>query len=205
MSAKDVSRFAQTSLTQDVYKRVLLSGHHIRSYNIRIGSSKRLLRTIRNNKISFAFDDKGFSQNDGIHCLPFGHLEIKGRQMHREILEDDEWGEMTSERKPQKVVQVGLLESGTSQFLLATFHRFQTLMLTVNQASIKPKHKSQMRYSPLLTLECINLIARKVNWKKSLTPMQKERHIQVLDKETLSFTTKLKKIPIDTSIQTMTM
>ena len=93
-SAKGVSRFTQTSLKRDVYKRVLLSGHHMRSNNIRIGSSKHLLQTIRNNKKSLsAFDDKRFIQNDGIHCLPFGHFEIRDWQLHRENLEDDDWGD----------------------------------------------------------------------------------------------------------------
>ena len=102
MSAKDVSRFAQTSLKQDVYKRVLLSGHHMRSNNIRISSSKRLLQTIRNNKISWsAFDDKRFSQNDGILCLPFGHFEIKALEMHLEIQDDDEWGDDERKKTPK--------------------------------------------------------------------------------------------------------
>ena len=102
MSAKGVSRFAQSSLKHDVYKRVLLSGHHMRSNNIRIGSSKHLLQTIRNNKISLsAFDDKRFIQNDGIYCLPFGHFEIRDWQLHREILEDDDWGDEEREEAPE--------------------------------------------------------------------------------------------------------
>ena len=102
MSAKGVSRFAETSLKLDVYKRVLLSVHHKRSNNIRIGFSKHLIRTIRNNKKSLsAFDDKRFIQNGGIHCLPFGHFEIGDWQLHREILEDDDWGDEEQEEAPE--------------------------------------------------------------------------------------------------------
>ena len=101
LSAKGVSRFAQTSLKHDVYKRVLLSGHHKRSNKIRIGSSKHL-QTIRNNKISLsAFDDKRFKQDDSIHCLPFGHFEIRDWQLHREILEDEDWGDEKREDAPE--------------------------------------------------------------------------------------------------------
>ena len=86
MSAKGVSRVAQFSQKHDVYKRLLLSGHHMRSNNIRIGSSKYFLQIIRNNKILLsAFDDKRFIQNDGIHRLPVGHFEIGDWQLHREI------------------------------------------------------------------------------------------------------------------------
>ena len=92
MSAESVSRFPQTSLKYDVYKRVL-SGHHMRSKNIRIAFSK-YLQSIRNKKISLiAFDDKHFIQNGRIPCLPSGHVEIRDWQVHREILEDDDWGD----------------------------------------------------------------------------------------------------------------
>ena len=101
MSAKGVSRFAKTSLKHDVYKRVLLSGYHMRSNNIRIGSSKHLLQTIRNSIISLsAFDHKRFIENDGIHCLPFGHFQIRDWQLHRVILEDDDWGDEEREEAP---------------------------------------------------------------------------------------------------------
>ena len=103
MSAKGVSRLAQSSLEHDVYKRVPLKGHHMRTNNIRIGSLKHLLRTIRNNKITLsAFDDKQFKQNDGTHCLPFGHFEIGDKQLHKEILEDDGWGDEEREKTPEK-------------------------------------------------------------------------------------------------------
>ena len=205
MSAKGVSWFAQTSLKHGVYKRVLLSGHHMRS-NISIGSSKHLLQTIRNNKIPLsAFDDKRFIQNDGILCLLVGNFEIRNWQLHREILEEDDWGDEEQE-KPQKLVQLGLLLSGTSQFpLVAMIRRFQTMMLTVNEATMKLKQKFQMRYSFLLTLEFINEITPKVNWKKSLISMNKQWHIQLLDKETLSLRTELKKNPFEILIQTKTM
>ena len=85
MPAKGVSRLAQNSLKHDVYKRGLLSGHNIRSNKIRTGSSKHLLQTTRNNKISLsAFDDKRFIENDGKHCLPFGHYEATDWQVHRD-------------------------------------------------------------------------------------------------------------------------
>ena len=54
MSAKGLSWFDQTSLKHDVYKRILRRGHHTRSNNIRIGSPKQLLPSIRNNKISLS-------------------------------------------------------------------------------------------------------------------------------------------------------
>lgn len=93
MSAKGVSRFAQTSLKHGIYKNVLESGLYTRSYNTRIGSSKHLLQTIRSNKIALsAFDDKRYIENDGIHCLPFGHHDIRDVQIEREILEDSTWG-----------------------------------------------------------------------------------------------------------------
>ena len=102
MSAKGVSPLAQTSLKHEVYKRVLLSGHHMGSNNIRIGSSKHLLETIRNNKISLsAIHDKRFIQDDGTHCLPFGHFEIRDWQLHRKILEDDDWGDEKRKEAPE--------------------------------------------------------------------------------------------------------
>ena len=101
MSAKGVSRFAQTSLKLDVYKRVLLSGHNLRSNNVRIGSSKHLLRTIRNNKIPLsAFDDMRIIENDGIHCLPFGHHEIRDWQ----VIERS-WKTMTGEEERKETLE----------------------------------------------------------------------------------------------------
>ena len=115
-------------------------------------------------------------------------------------------GEMESERKHKQLVQLGLLLSGTSHFPLVTmFRRFQTLMPTVNEGAMKLKHKFRMRYSLLLTLECINQITPKENWKKSLTSTNKQRHIEPLDKETLPLRTKLKKILFKISIKTMMM
>ena len=101
MSAKGLSRFAQFSLKHDVYKRVLLSSHHMRSNN-KIGSSKLLLQTIRINKISLsAFDDRRFIQNDGIPCLPFCPYEIRDWQVHREILEKDDWADEERGKTPE--------------------------------------------------------------------------------------------------------
>ena len=52
-------------------------------------------------------------------------------------------GEMKSERKTQKLVQPGLLLSGTSQFpLVAVSRRFQTMVLTANEATMKLKQIS---------------------------------------------------------------
>ena len=116
-------------------------------------------------------------------------------------------GEIKSGRKPQKLVQLALLLSATSQFPLVAnlFRCFQTMMLTVNKATMNLKHKFQMKLSLLLTFECINEITPKVNWKKSLTSMNKQRHIQLPDEETLSLRTKLKKILFENSIPTMMM
>ena len=91
---KGVSRFAQVSLKHDFYKCVLVSGHHMRSNNRKIRSSKQLLQTIHSNKnFVSACQDKLFIQNDGIVCITFGHYEIGDWQLHRKILEDDDWGD----------------------------------------------------------------------------------------------------------------
>ena len=93
MSAKGVSRFAQTSLKHNVYREVLLSGDVMRSINIRIGSMNHALQTVQNNKVSLsAFDDKRFILNDGINCLPFGHIDIRDYHIYRAIADDDDWG-----------------------------------------------------------------------------------------------------------------
>ena len=66
----------------------------MKSNNIKIGSSKHLLQTVRNIKISLSsFDDKHSIQNDGIYCLSFGHFKLRDWQVHRPILEDDDWGD----------------------------------------------------------------------------------------------------------------
>ena len=98
MSAKGVF---QTSLKHDLCKRVLLCGPRMRSNNIRIGCSKHLLQTIRNNKKTLSAFDKRFIQNDGIHCLPFGHFETRHWQLHREILKDVDWGDEEQEEAPE--------------------------------------------------------------------------------------------------------
>ena len=94
LSAKGVSRFAQTSLKHDVYKNVLTTNNLIRTNNIRIGSHNHQLETICNNKIALsAFDDKRFIQENGIQTLPFGHYLIRDIAAFREILQDPDWGE----------------------------------------------------------------------------------------------------------------
>ena len=61
LSAKGVSRFAQTNLVHDIYKTVLSTTNSIRINNIRIGSTLHQLETISSSKISLsAFDDKRY-------------------------------------------------------------------------------------------------------------------------------------------------
>ena len=45
MSAKGVCRFAQTSLKHDLYRKGLWSGDQTRSNNIRIGSTRHVIKT----------------------------------------------------------------------------------------------------------------------------------------------------------------
>ena len=153
MSAKGVSRVAQISLKRDVYKHVLLSGHHMRSNNLRIRSSKQLLQTIRN-KISLgAFDDMRFIQDDGTHCLPFGHYEIRDWQVHSEILENENWGDEEREET-----------SGSIPFWSITITDF-----TVSPASDVPALPNFDA-----DRERCNTITRKANWTKSLTSRKKQ-------------------------------
>ena len=179
LSAKGVSRFAQTSLKHDVYIRVLLSGQHMRSNNIRIGCSKHH-QTTRNNKISLsAFDDKRFIQNDGIPCLPFGHFEIRDWQLHREILEeileDDDWGDEEREEAPEisptwsTLIRVFTVSPGIKVPSISNYdadrersnHEVETQIL--NEIFTPP--------DPGLHRDCL-----KVNWKKSLTSMNKPEY-----------------------------
>ena len=164
MLAKSVTRPAQISVKHDVYKRALLSGHHVTSNNIRIGSLKYLLQTIRKNKIFLsAFDDKRFFQNEGIRCLPFGHYEIRHWQVHRDILGNDYWVDEEGEETPESSPIWSTIIRDFTFPLLATFRRFQTKMLTVKDATMKLKLNSQTRYLPSVTLTCIEEITRKVN------------------------------------------
>ena len=95
MSAKGVSRFAQSSLNHDVYRDVLVNGTLMRSTNIRIGARKHALQTIATRKISLsAFDDKRFIQDDGVTCFPFGHFEVRDLSVLRQIAADDDWGQL---------------------------------------------------------------------------------------------------------------
>ena len=94
LSAKGVSRFAQTTLKHDVYKNVLTTNNLIRTNNIIIGSHNHQLETICNNKIALsAFDDKRLIQENSIQTLLFGRYLIRDIAAFREILQDPDWGE----------------------------------------------------------------------------------------------------------------
>ena len=94
LSAKCVSRFAQTNLKHDIYKTVLSTTNSIRTNNIRIGSTLHQLETISSSKISLsAFDDKRYILENGIETLPFGHYLVRDIVAFREILADPDWGE----------------------------------------------------------------------------------------------------------------
>ena len=73
-SVKEVSRIAQTSLKHDVYENVLTTNNRIRTNNITIGSNNHQLETICINKIALpAFDDKRFTQENGIQTMLCDH------------------------------------------------------------------------------------------------------------------------------------
>ena len=102
LSAKGVTRFAQTSLKHEVYKTVLSTANLARTDNIRIGSHKHQLETIISNKISLsAFDDKRFIQEDGIQTLPFGHYLIRDIAAFRKIFANPKWGEEDASECPE--------------------------------------------------------------------------------------------------------
>ena len=83
-----------TSSIRQMYKLILNKGAVVRSVNVRIGSVKHDLNIIQNNKISIsAFDDKKFSLDDGISCLPFGHFEIRDIPVLRAVAEENDSGE----------------------------------------------------------------------------------------------------------------
>ena len=94
LSAKVVSRFAQTNLKHDIYKTVFSTTNSIRTNNIRIGSTLHQLETISSSKKSLsAFDDKRYILENGIGTLPFGHYLVRDIVAFREILAYPDWGE----------------------------------------------------------------------------------------------------------------
>ena len=115
LSAKGVSRFAQTSLKHDVYKNVLCTTNLVKTNNIRIGSHSHQLETISSNKVSLsAYDDKRFIQDDGIKTLPFGHYLVRDIAAFREVLADPDWGE--EEILPSPTWDTLLREYGQTNF-----------------------------------------------------------------------------------------
>ena len=150
------------------------------------------------------FDDKRFIQNDGTHCLPFGLSEIRNWQVHSEIGEDDDSGgqerEETSESSPtwSTLIRVFRVSPGSkvqslSKYFADVERRSHVVQTQVSTEIFTPAEAVMHRDYSESELE------------KSLTSMKNQRHIQVLEKQTLSVTTKLKEIPLETSIQTMTM
>ena len=78
LSAKGVSRSAQTNLKHDIYKTVVSKTNSIRTKNLRIGSTLHQLETISSSKISSsAFDDKRYILENGIETLPFVHYLVR--------------------------------------------------------------------------------------------------------------------------------
>ena len=93
LSAKGVCRFAQKELNHDLYKKVLKTGESYKTVNMRIGSQKHQLQTIKTNKVSLSsFDDKRYVLEDGISTLPLGHYMIRDVHVEQDIVDEPEWG-----------------------------------------------------------------------------------------------------------------
>ena len=87
----------------------------MRSVNVRIGSVKHDLNIIQNNKISIsAFDDKRFSLDDGISCLPFGHFETRDIPVLRAVAGENDYGEFG---EPEETLKNSLFRRRISQDL----------------------------------------------------------------------------------------
>ena len=152
-----------------------------------------------------AFDDKRFIKNDGIHCLPYGHFEIRDWQLHREILEGDDWGDEERE------------EATETSPTWSTLIRHFTVFPSSNIPSLSNYDADRERSNHEVETQTSNEIFTPPDpgmhqrdyseneLEKSLTSINKQQHIQVLDEETLSLRTKLKKIPFEISIPTMMM
>ena len=97
--------------------------------------------------------------------------------MHEEILENNDCGDGEREETPEGGPTCSTVIKNFRVSLLETFHCFQIIMLTIEDETMRLKHKSQMLCSPLLTLERNNAITRKVNWKNTLTWRNKQLHI----------------------------
>ena len=93
LSAKGVCRFAQKELNHELYKKVLKTGESYKTVNMRIGSQKHQLQTIKTNKVSLSsFDDKRYVLEDGISTLPHGHYMIRDVHVEQDIVDEPEWG-----------------------------------------------------------------------------------------------------------------
>ena len=100
LSAKGVCRFAQKDLNHELYKKVLHTGKSFRTINMRIGSEKHQMQTIRTNKVSLSsFDDKRFILEDGISTLPHGHYMIRDVHVTQDIIDEPDWGNEEQEEE----------------------------------------------------------------------------------------------------------
>ena len=87
--AKGVCKFAQKELTHILYKNVLNTGETYKTMNMRIGSSKHQLQTV---KVSLS-SGKRFILEDCISTLPFGHYMIRDvHNVTQDIFDEPHWG-----------------------------------------------------------------------------------------------------------------
>ena len=121
MSANGVCRFAQTSLTHQVYKNVFNEGGAMRSDIVRIGAVKHDLKKIQTNKILTAFDDKRFIVEDRISCLPFGHFEVRDIPVLRAVAEEHDWGEF-SEPEEETLTNNSNISSSSCSRIISVFY-----------------------------------------------------------------------------------
>ena len=70
LQTKGVCRCAQKDVNHDLYKKVLHTVKSFKTINMRIGSEKHQLQTIKTNKVSLSsFDDNRFILEDDISTL----------------------------------------------------------------------------------------------------------------------------------------
>ena len=100
LSAKGVCRFAQKDLKHELNKKVLHTGNSFKTINMKIGSEKHQLQTIKTNKVSLSsFDDKRFILEYGISTLPHGHYMIRDVHVTQDIFDEPDWGNEEDEEE----------------------------------------------------------------------------------------------------------
>ena len=81
----------QRLLTHEKYIKILASGNLVRAENTRIISERRILNTVRANKIALsAYDDKRYILSDGISTLPYGHYRTVKASIFPDSNQDDD-------------------------------------------------------------------------------------------------------------------